>query len=90
MPLAPWEAVLGASIEVPTLDSRIALTVPPGTRPGQKLRVAGRGLPKPKGGAGDLYCLLSIAVPDTPGEREKELYGELAKASTFNPRQRFG
>ncbi len=90
VPLAPWEAVLGASIEVPTLDSRIALTVPPGSRPGQKLRVAGRGLPKPKGGAGDLYCILSIATPPESTEREKELYRELAKASAFNPRARFG
>ncbi len=90
VPLAPWEAVLGASIEVPTLESRIALTVPPGSRPGQKLRVAGRGLPKPKGGAGDLYCILSIAAPGAPSEREKELYRELAKASSFNPRERFG
>ncbi len=90
VPLAPWEAVLGATIEVPTLDSRIALTVPAGSRPGQKLRVAGRGLPKPKGGAGDLYCVLSIAVPGAAGEREKELYRELARASAFNPRQRFG
>ncbi len=90
VPLAPWEAVLGASIEIPTLDSRIALTVPSGSRPGQKLRVAGRGLPKPKGGGGDLYCVLSIAVPSAPSEREKELYRELSKASSFNPRQRFG
>ena len=89
VPLAPWEAVLGASVEVPVIEGRIAVTVPPGSRPGQKLRVAGRGLPKPGGGAGDLYCVLSIATPPTTGEREKELYQELAKASSFNPRGRF-
>jgi len=90
LPLAPWEAVLGARIEVPTLESRIAVTVPPGSRPGQKLRIAGRGLPKPKAGAGDLYCVLSIATPPVASEREKELYRELAKVSAFNPRGGFG
>lgn len=89
LPLAPWEAVLGASVEVPALDGRISVTVPAGSRTGQKLRIAGRGLPKPGGSAGDLYCVLSITIPASAGEREKELYRELAKASSFNPRARF-
>jgi len=90
LPLAPWEAVLGASVEVPALDGRIAVSVPAGSRTGQKLRIAGRGLPKPGGGAGDLYCVLSITIPASASEREKELYRELAKVSSFKPRARFG
>jgi curved DNA-binding protein len=86
LPLSPSEAVLGASVEVPTLDGRIALNVPAGSRAGQKLRIAGRGLPKPKEGAGDLYCVLTIVTPPSPGEREKALYRELGEASSFDPR----
>lgn len=87
LPIAPWEAVLGASVEVPTLDGRVALTIRPGSRTGQKLRVAGKGLAKPGGGAGDLYCVLTIVVPADVGEKEKDLYSELGKVSGFRPRE---
>ncbi len=87
LPIAPWEAVLGANVEVPTLDGRVALTIPSGSRAGQKLRIGGKGMPRPNGSAGDLYCLLTIAVPDAPGEHERALYQDLAKASPFNPRE---
>ncbi len=90
VPLAPWEAALGAQIEVPTLEGRVQMKVPAGSKAGQKLRLAGRGLPKPGGGAGDLYAVLSIAVPGTLTEREKELYEALRGASRFNPRLKFG
>jgi curved DNA-binding protein len=90
VPLAPWEAALGAEIEVPTLDGRVQMKVPAGSKAGQKLRLAGRGLPKPGGGAGDLYAVLTIAVPGTLTEREKELYEALRSASGFNPRLKFG
>jgi curved DNA-binding protein len=90
VPLAPWEAALGAEIEVPTLDGRVKMKVPPGSKGGQKLRLAGRGLPRPGGGAGDLYALLSIAVPGTLTAREKELYEALRDSSRFNPRLKFG
>jgi curved DNA-binding protein len=90
VPLAPWEAALGAQVEIPTLEGRVTMKVPPGSRAGQKLRLAGKGLPRPGGGAGDLYAVLSIAVPGTLTEREKELYEELREASRFNPRLRFG
>jgi curved DNA-binding protein len=86
LPLAPWEAVLGAQVEVPTLEGRISVTVKPGAKPGQKLRVPGRGLPRPHDGSGDLYCVLSIVVPPEPGEREKSLYRELSASSRFDPR----
>jgi curved DNA-binding protein len=88
VPVAPWEAALGAEIEVPTLEGRVKMKVPPGTRSGQKLRLAGKGLPLPGGGAGDLYAILGVALPATLTEREKELYEELRKASRFDPRAR--
>jgi len=90
VPLAPWEAALGAQVEVPTLEGRVTMKVPPGSRAGQKLRLAGKGLPKPGGGAGDLYAALAIAVPATLTEREKALYEELRQSSRFDPRARFG
>jgi curved DNA-binding protein len=86
LPLAPWEAVLGATVEVPTPAGRISLRVPAGTRSGQKLRVAGRGLARPDGTAGNLYAVAQIAVPTVVDERQRELFGQLRDASTFNPR----
>jgi curved DNA-binding protein len=84
--LAPWEAALGAEVEVPTLDGPVVLTVPPGTRSGRKLRLRGRGLANGRGGRGDLYAAVHIDVPATLSERERELFRELAAASRFNPR----
>jgi curved DNA-binding protein len=90
LPVTPSEAVLGADVEVPTLAGRVRVQVRPGSRAGQKLRLAGKGLPKPGGGHGDLYCVLQIVTPAALSEREKSLYQELAKLSTFNPRGHFG
>jgi curved DNA-binding protein len=85
--LAPWEAALGAEVEVPTLDGPVLLTVPPGTRAGRKLRLRGRGLPRSSLAKGDLYAHVRIDVPGTPTEREQQLFRELAVASDFNPRR---
>lgn len=90
LPVTPSEAVLGASVEVPTLAGRVRVQVRPGSRAGQKLRLANQGLPRPGGGHGDLYCVLQIVTPAALSEREKTLYEELAKLSTFNPRGHFG
>src|ERR687891_656258 len=81
VPLAPWEAALGAQVEVPTLEGRVTMKVPPGSRTGQKLRLAGKGLPKPGGGAGDLYAVLTIEVPSPLTEPEKKLFEELRRTS---------
>jgi len=89
LPVAPWEAALGAEVQVPTLDGRITVKVPPGSRAGQKLRVRGKGLPKPGAGEGDLYTVLQVVTPSVLSEREKELYRELQKTSTFDPRGHF-
>ena len=89
LPLAPWEAVLGTSVEMPTPGGTVSLKVPPGTRAGQKLRLGGRGLKRPDGTAGHLYANVQIAVPTVVDERQRELYRQLANASSFNPRAHF-
>lgn len=86
LPVAPWEAVLGGEAEVPTLDGRLKVSVPPGSRAGQKLRLTGKGLPTPKGGFGDLYCVLQVITPAKLSERERQLYEELRRISSFDPR----
>lgn len=94
--LTPWEAALGAEVQVQTLDEPVLLTVPAGTRSGRKLRLRGRGLTNANKGAdgvkgrGDLYALIRIDIPSTLTERERELYKELqelGKLSHFNPRE---
>jgi curved DNA-binding protein len=89
LPLAPWEAVLGATVEVPTLGGPVRLKVPPDTHAGQQLRLSMRGLPKPHGKEGDLFAIAQIVVPTVTSERERELFKQLAEGSTFNPRGRF-
>jgi curved DNA-binding protein len=89
VPLAPWEAALGAEVEVPTLEGRVTMKVPPGSRAGQKLRLAGKGLPRPGGGAGDLYAVLTIVVPAAASAQERKLYESLREISGFDPRSRF-
>ncbi|HYH43397.1 MAG TPA: DnaJ C-terminal domain-containing protein, partial [Burkholderiales bacterium] len=88
LPLEPWEAVLGASVEIPTLSGSVRLKVKPGTQGGQQLRLAKRGLPKP-GNEGDLYAVVQIAVPVTPADAEKALYTKLSEISAFDPRAHF-
>jgi DnaJ-class molecular chaperone len=74
------EATLGAKVEVPTLDGRVTLSIPPGTDSGTKLRVRGKGIPSPTGGApGDLYAVVQIRVPRGLGPQERELLDDLAK-----------
>lgn len=87
--LAPWEAALGADIEVDTLDGKVLLTVPAGTRAGRKLRLRGHGLavdPVGKNQHGDLYAIVHIDIPAQLSPREHELLTQLASVSTFNPR----
>jgi curved DNA-binding protein len=86
LPLAPWEAVLGATVEIPTLGGNVELGIKPGTSSGQRLRLAKRGLPAPDGSAGDLYAVVQIEVPKQVNVREQALYRELAAGSDFNPR----
>ncbi|MDB6017307.1 MAG: Chaperone protein DnaJ [Pedosphaera sp.] len=85
--LAPWEAVLGTTIAVPTLDGKVNIKIPPGTQNGQKLRIRGRGLPERPGGPnGDLIVVARIEVPEQITEEERRLWTELARVSKFSPR----
>ena len=85
--LAPWEAVLGAEVIVPTLDGSIKLRIPAGSENGQSLRVRGRGLPKGKTGErGDFFVKLQIVLPTQLDDAERTLWEQLRSASTFNPR----
>lgn len=88
VPIAPWEAVLGAQVAVPTLGGTVNATIPAGAHTGLKLRLKGRGLPGDP--PGDQYLSLSIAVPDTVSAAAKDLYRALAKESAFNPRTKLG
>jgi curved DNA-binding protein len=86
LPIAPWEAVLGARVELPSLEGPLTLTIPPGARGGQKLRLSGKGLPRRSEGAGDLYSVLQIVTPTVLSAKEQDLFRELAATSTFDPR----
>ncbi len=85
--LAPWEAVLGASIPVPTLNDQVSIKIPPGTHNGQKLRVRGRGLPQRGDGSGDLIVVARVEVPTQVNDSERKLWEQLARESRFNPRE---
>jgi curved DNA-binding protein len=85
--LAPWEAALGTSVDVPTIDGKVSIRIPPGTQNGQKLRVKGRGLPDRNAVHGDLYVVTKIEMPQKMSDRERVLWEQLAKESQFNPRE---
>jgi curved DNA-binding protein len=89
LPVAPWEAVLGANVHLPTPAGKVALKVPPGTRAGQQLRLTGRGLARGNAPAGNLYAIVQVVVPSVVDERERALFKQLAEISTFNPRAQF-
>lgn len=85
LPVAPWEAALGARIDVPTLGGRVSMNIPAGSSSGKRLRLKGRGLPgKPQG---DQIVTLKVVVPKAATRRQRELYEELRKEQEFNPRQ---
>lgn len=84
--LTPWEAALGAQIEVQTLGEPVTLKIPPGTQSGQKLRLRAKGMPNPKGRRGDLYAVMKIKVPKKLSKKERQLFEELSRVSSFNPR----
>ena len=89
LPLAPWEAVLGTSVDLPTPAGTVTLKVPAGTRAGQQLRLSGRGMTRGSGAAGHLFALVRIEVPSVVGDAQKALYQKLAETSNFDPRAQF-
>ena len=86
LPLAPWEAVLGAKIEVPTLSGSVLLTIQANSQNGQRLRIKGKGLPDKQGKQGDLYALLNVVVPPKADEDTNTLWKQLSEATNFDPR----
>lgn len=88
LPLAPWEAALGASISAATPDGDVELTIPPGSVAGRKLRLKGKGIPGNGAGnpAGDLYVVLTIALPPAAGAAATAAYEAFASAFDFDPR----
>jgi DnaJ-class molecular chaperone len=87
LPIAPWEAALGAKVAVPTLDGTVEMTIPPGTQGGQRLRLRGQGLNRRGAGRGDQYVKLKIVIPPRLNSRERELFEKLAAESRFSPRE---
>lgn len=86
LPLAPWEAALGAKVTVPTLTGKITLTVPANSQSGQQLRIKGKGL-KNKQATGDLYAQIKVVMPEQSDEQARELWASLAAHCAFNPRK---
>ncbi|HBA86192.1 MAG TPA: cytochrome C biogenesis protein [Verrucomicrobia bacterium] len=87
LPIAPWEAALGAKVIVPTLEGNATLALPPGTQSGQKFRLRGKGLSDKTGQNGELFVTIKIAIPPRLNAREKELFEALARESSFRPRR---
>jgi curved DNA-binding protein len=86
LPVAPWEAALGAKIAVPTLGGPGEMKIPPGAQAGQRFRLRGQGLNRRGGGRGDEYVKIKIVNPPKLTPKEKELFEKLAAESRFNPR----
>src|SRR5215469_83378 len=87
LPLAPWEAALGATVAVETPDGEAKVKVPAGTSSGRRLRLRDRGLPNPRGKPGHLFAEARVTVPPSPSPEERRLFTELAAASHFDPRR---
>ncbi|KTC94371.1 DnaJ C-terminal domain-containing protein [Legionella erythra] len=88
LPVAPWEAALGATVQVPTLGGPVNLKIPAQSQSGKQMRLKGRGLPGNP--AGDQYVSLEIVIPHQDNETLRQLYEDMAKASSFNPREKLG
>ena len=85
VPIAPWEAALGASIEVPTPGGPVSVRIPAGSQNGRKLRLKGRGIPAAE--PGDLYLVLEIVLPPADSDAARRFYERMAHELPFNPRQ---
>jgi len=88
LPVAPWEAALGATIKAPTPDGSVDLRIPADSYQGRKLRLKGKGIPGKN--PGNLYVVLRIELPPVSSEKDKEIYREMAKEMAFNPRINLG
>ncbi|MGH7999046.1 MAG: DnaJ C-terminal domain-containing protein [Brasilonema sp.] len=87
IPITPDEAVLGASVEVPTPDGSVTVKLPAGVRSGQSLRLRGKGWPQPRGGRGDQLVKVAIVPPKDISQQEREYYEKIRSIRTSNPRE---
>jgi curved DNA-binding protein len=87
LPVAPWEAALGAQVTVPTPDGSVEMTVPKGSAGGRRLRLKGKGIPGSP--PGDLYAILNIVLPPADNERAQAAYDAMRQAFNFDPRAHF-
>ena len=92
VPVSPWEAALGATVEVATPSGRVEVNVPAGSNNGRKLRLKGRGIPGGSGAEpGDLYLELELVLPPASNDKARELYQTMAREfSSFKPREQMG
>lgn len=88
LPVAPWEAGLGATVTVPTPAGTVDLKIPPGSQQGRKLRLKGRGIPAKS--PGDFYVVVQIALPPATERKAKKIYEQMQKEMDFNPRAGLG
>ena len=85
--LSPWEAALGATVSVPTMEGTASVRIPGGTQTGQRIRLKGKGMPRRRDqGRGDLFAVVKIVVPASLSAEEKKLFEQLARVSPFKPR----
>jgi curved DNA-binding protein len=88
LPIAPWEAALGATVKAPTPTGVVEVKIPPGSQSGRKLRLKGRGIPGEP--AGDLYLVLDVVLPKADTEQAQQIYHTMARELAFNPRKALG
>ena len=85
MPITPWQAALGGTVAVPTLEGPVQIKVPPGSSTGKRMRLRGKGLPNPAGADGDLTVELRIVIPESLSPEERELYERLRELAQPAP-----
>jgi len=92
LPVAPWEAALGATVKVPTPGGKVDLKIRPGSANGSKMRLKGRGIPasSSNNSPGDLYVILKVALPPAGTDSEKAAYEKMRQSFSFNPRASLG
>lgn len=86
LPVSPWEAALGAKVDLTLPDGTIKVAVPAGSQSGSKLRIRGRGFSPVKGSRGDVLAEIKIVVPTSLSASEREIFEKLQAVSHFNPR----
>lgn len=88
--ISPWEAVLGAKVEVNAIDETMGIYIPQGIETGEEIHIANKGYKDNKGGRGEFIIRIKIMIPKKVSEKEQELYKQLKKVSKFNPREMWG